>query len=334
MCGGTVLIQSDAHAGRGLSPRVRGNRHRKGETPFHPGSIPACAGEPVPSFWVIRPVWVYPRVCGGTRYHPDPPKSQNGLSPRVRGNLPPLFALFALRRSIPACAGEPLYLGTAAPAWRVYPRVCGGTSEGALFHRMEKGLSPRVRGNRVRIFLDPPYLRSIPACAGEPHRARPHTSPPEVYPRVCGGTSRIGIMQRNGMGLSPRVRGNPHQDESTFSTIRSIPACAGEPGGPIGRLAVRRVYPRVCGGTAEERTDLVLRGGLSPRVRGNRQNDRLRRSSGWSIPACAGEPGDGRPDATARGVYPRVCGGTGPDVNQRAFRQGLSPRVRGNRGCK
>ena len=33
-------------SGTGLSPRVRGNRHRPAARYFRPGSIPACAGEP------------------------------------------------------------------------------------------------------------------------------------------------------------------------------------------------------------------------------------------------------------------------------------------------
>ena len=48
-----------------------------------------------------------------------------GLSPRVRGNRGTRRGRGRRRRSIPACAGEPLYtigIGSATP---VYPRVCG-----------------------------------------------------------------------------------------------------------------------------------------------------------------------------------------------------------------
>ena len=50
------------------------------------GSIPACAGEPLP--WLPRssPRWVYPRVCGGTICGAEPMTVTSGLSPRVRGN--------------------------------------------------------------------------------------------------------------------------------------------------------------------------------------------------------------------------------------------------------
>ena len=55
----------------------------------------------------------------------------------------------ACRRSIPACAGEPLpgIVKSATP--EVYPRVCGGTAPPYRRHISSAGLSPRVRGNPV-----------------------------------------------------------------------------------------------------------------------------------------------------------------------------------------
>ena len=50
---------------------------------------------------------VYPRVCGGTPMFGTGTVITNGLSPRVRGNLPTLAAWPPCGRSIPACAGEP-----------------------------------------------------------------------------------------------------------------------------------------------------------------------------------------------------------------------------------
>ncbi len=50
----------------GLSPRVRGNPWPGQTYRGRPGSIPACAGEPLPSPQRRSGRWVYPRVCGGT----------------------------------------------------------------------------------------------------------------------------------------------------------------------------------------------------------------------------------------------------------------------------
>ena len=71
----------------GLSPRVRGNLFRCKIDYPPPGSIPACAGEPLTmeALWVA--IRVYPRVCGGTLETVPKIVHGMGLSPRVRGNL-------------------------------------------------------------------------------------------------------------------------------------------------------------------------------------------------------------------------------------------------------
>ena len=171
---------------------------------------------------------VYPRVCGGT------------LRPRWS------------RRSvgsIPACAGEPKVFepggeteavyprvcgGTAGTTvgtatTQVYPRVCGGTKQKNVTSSIVAGLSPRVRGNPGRSIPLPRTNRSIPACAGEPSPSLSRRICETVYPRVCGGTAEtlrhVNYMQ----GLSPRVRGNPTEGYRAGFSLRSIPACAGEP---------------------------------------------------------------------------------------------------------
>ena len=50
----------------------------------------------------------------------------------------------------------------------VYPRVCGGTVAMYPDAGVEKGLSPRVRGNPLYWLLSVLRVGSIPACAGEP----------------------------------------------------------------------------------------------------------------------------------------------------------------------
>ena len=71
-------------------------------------------------------------------------------------------------RSIPACAGEPLFEQIPVGYHMVYPRVCGGTLCMITTRYAEWGLSP--------------------ACAGEP---------------LADKTHRWAMV-----GLSPRVRGN------------------------------------------------------------------------------------------------------------------------------
>ena len=261
---------------------------------FHSRSIPACAGEPKPVYSRLVSQTVYPRVCGGTTFMPCNPWRIWGLSPRVRGNHSGRAIRRLHWRSIPACAGEPLYQCGPVGRGRVYPRVCGGTLAGLFRAASRQGLSPRVRGNP----RDPPSrelgIRSIPACAGEPigrnepvaytgvyprvcgepGRDKHSRDGFTVYPRVCGGTPVLPIVIILPAGLSPRVRGNLFGPFPYLFPPRSIPACAGEPTGATHDMQDSRpgVYPRVCGGTA---TSIIVafeefgHGGLSPRVRGN-----------------------------------------------------------------
>ena len=233
-----------------------------------------------------------------------------GLSPRVRGNPSASDPRHSILRSIPACAGEPEHLADAISPEGVYPRVCGGTLPVRSSLSSRPGLSPRVRGNRPSHDSAMTMRRSIPACAGEPASSLPTSSPPAVYPRVCGGTlayrpgaSAIG-------GLSPRVRGNRSLKQADLGRIRSIPAWAGEPWPVEDVTCWRRVYPRVGGGTKTISRIVKTSKGLSPRGRGNHGYLSYDAVDVRSIPACAGEPCWWRSWWKTPRVYPRVCGGT------------------------
>ena len=188
VCGGTPSTQAHIHHHAGLSPRVRGNLESSASNRESGGSIPACAGEPLSSAAVFCSSWVYPRVCGGTRTGSTDGSPVTGLSPRVRGN--PFLPVCHTRsiRSIPACAGEPQSERPNSESFSVYPRVCGGTRGKLTSPRKTGGLSPRVRGNPSQRAEAARFLRSIPACAGEPTTRSQRRNSPMVYPRVCGGT--------------------------------------------------------------------------------------------------------------------------------------------------
>ena len=351
VCGGTHGKHYATFPVEGLSPRVRGNPVLGDDGEADDGSIPACAGEPRPSGSSGAPPQVYPRVCGGTPAASFASVIAPGLSPRVRGNPRSAAARSRACGSIPACAGEPTCATPTSSGSGVYPRVCGGTGAAVVATEPPAGLSPRVRGNRRGRGGTRAQVRSIPACAGEPPRARSMAGSARVYPRVCGGTSSRAVRSTSPAGLSPRVRGNrPHRGRRRRRP-GSIPACAGEPGGRRPATYHPRVYPRVCGGTVVDLTALLSGGGLSPRVRGNRAAHRIQHGRAGSIPACAGEPSSRPPESSRLEVYPRVCGGTAPVAvgpvsaaglprvcggtattsGEASFGAGLSPRVRGNR---
>ena len=111
----------------------------------------------------------------------------------------------------------------------VYPRVCGGTWIKPRAMRCETGLSPRMRGNRKSCRYAECRHRSIPAYAGEPVGMVACHSAQGVYPRVCGGTFVSRLLTDCGVGLSPRMRGNPAGRGEGDTREWSIPAYAGEP---------------------------------------------------------------------------------------------------------
>ena len=213
----------------GLSPRMRGNPPPVHARPLSLGSIPAHAGEPPESIPCYPPFGVYPRACGGTSAHHGRRLLTPGLSPRMRGNHSVKMFAHLRTGSIPAHAGEPNRVKTTT-----YTHL---------------GLSPRMRGNPTYPPVDPADLGSIPAHAGEPLLRRWPAGFPGVYPRACGGTPGPGRPGRARQGLSPRMRGNRPGLRSSRSRSRSIPAHAGEPSTSPSSSAIRRVYPRACGGT-------------------------------------------------------------------------------------
>ena len=107
--------------------------------------------------------------------------------------------------------------------------MCGGTKQTYPVPQSLEGLSPRVRGNRAGYTRAAMAKGSIPACAGEPGYHPAGRVMGEVYPRVCGGTTHRQSDDAAGLGLSPRVRGNPGPKTHLDAWGRSIPACAGEP---------------------------------------------------------------------------------------------------------
>ena len=148
---------------------------------------------------------------------------------------------------------------------------------------------------------------------------------------MYGGTVVPRDQASNGVGLSPRVRGNHTQQLGTFHQEGSIPACTGEPYCRQLRGNLPGVYPRVYGGTEWNQKSAWLLAGLSPRVRGNPGRDTRDLRCTRSIPACTGEPCAVTQRRCHSQVYPRVYGGTGTSYRKLMAVEGLSPRVRGNR---
>ena len=289
-CGGTWDTFVADEQAPGLSPRLRGNHGRGSHRHAARRFIPAPAGEPSSA--------------------PSTGDLEIGLSPRLRGNRLPFADAVPALGFIPAPAGEPISFTRPSETAAVYPRACGGTKQFDLSVEVERGLSPRLRGNQGR--QRPPRGRPgfIPAPAGEPAGDRGRAGAGAVYPRACGGTDGVVVSGRDDYGLSPRLRGNPVLQVVEEDRRGFIPAPAGEPRRPTDSDGRLWVYPRACGGTPPASCTNNSSGGLSPRLRGNLAEGPVVRACQRFIPAPAGEP----LLAVLRG--------------QRL--SGLSPRLRGN----
>ena len=253
-----------------------------------------------------------------------------GPSPRVRGSPEPDDTEPISCGSIPAGAGEPGGLGTGERGDRVHPRGCGGAMIGRGEIFASAGPSPRVRGSLVMLSMYPPWVRSIPAGAGEPGDAVHVSTLGQVHPRGCGGAALVPARPGAAWGPSPRVRGSPRTVKTQDIAARSIPAGAGEPTKSIDLSEVMTVHPRGCGGAAETLRRRCHAEGPSPRVRGSRDRVDLFRDLNRSIPAGAGEPLRRPLRGSIEWVHPRGCGGA--KLAPRTIRHvyGPSPRVRGS----
>ncbi len=107
MHGGTCECQGIEQSWEGLSPHARGNLINLKISVLHPGSIPACTGEPVSLPGQHDQGRVYPRMHGRTKKFLSSVIKKRGLSPHARGNLRRTPRVRRRSGSIPACTGEP-----------------------------------------------------------------------------------------------------------------------------------------------------------------------------------------------------------------------------------
>ena len=125
--------------------------------------------------------------------------------------------------------------------------MCGAAAVVQVRQEPRYGLSPRVRGSRLRHGIGQPRMRSIPTCAGQPAIPRPCPCLYAVYPHVCGAAIQIDMSGLLAAGLSPRVRGSHTSLAVHAHALGSIPTCAGQPRSLTCCSVMPRVYPHVCG---------------------------------------------------------------------------------------
>ena len=253
-----------------------------------------------------------------------------GPSPCWRGDRALLRRAARTVGTIPALAGRPGPPARGAGRPPDYPRAGGETYGPVNLSRACGGPSPRWRGDLIEPLALVAEGGTIPALAGRPHLARPPCPGGGDHPRAGGETLAARRPRRASRGPSPRWRGDLEPGEIGSLDLRTIPALAGRPTRTRITSSRRWDHPRAGGETRRSSRRTVVVVGPSPRWRGDRALRRTPRRRARTIPALAGRPRRAQTTTWRSGDHPRAGGETGDPAAPMVWREGPSPRWRGD----
>ena len=327
---GTVPNTPNQMRCRGLSLLAQGNHQRVWLRSASPRSIPARAGEPLPTPTAPASTRVYPCSRRGTSASRMRRRATQGLSLLAQGNPDHHRVRHRRAGSIPARAGEPRRSDAGSRPTRVYPCSRRGTSVSSFPLALIAGLSLLAQGNRRQQRVSPRRRRSIPARAGEPRNITRVRWLMWVYPCSRRGTGDALCRYRTAQGLSLLAQGNPERQQDERQFLGSIPARAGEPVRCRSMPGHTEVYPCSRRGTPGSMVYELLNEGLSLLAQGNLYRHDNYVSGSGSIPARAGEPSRPRSMCARSGVYPCSRRGTPGRGPCQMLLPGLSLLAQGN----
>ena len=251
--------------------------------------IPAHAGQTRGSSSNSSRTKDHPRACGANASNAFFAASAAGSSPRMRGK--PLIRADKVMgiRIIPAHAGQTVCVAHANAVEADHPRACGANEAWDGTSAPPDGSSPRMRGKRTHRIRHQCGDRIIPAHAGQTVLARHWVASLTDHPRACGANGARQRVVRVDDGSSPRMRGKPGRWAGCRPASRIIPAHAGQTSGISSAAYSRPDHPRACGANILPAATAGTACGSSPRMRGKRRADALRRGRARIIPAHAGQ---------------------------------------------
>ncbi|MFK4705599.1 hypothetical protein ABIC83_002438 [Roseateles asaccharophilus] len=196
--------------------------------------------------------------------------STSGSSPRPRGPLKPLKRRQAIKRFIPAPAGNAQPATSCSPCRPVHPRSPGELMPGFFVTPERIGSSPRPRGPRMGPEGRQLQLRFIPAPAGTTPDDRSAPCLQAVHPSIRGDHNISKIIALHLPGSSPHPRGPLDRSQQLELQARFIPAPAGTTSSRGHTSRCASVHPRTRGDHATPPSTLTLPSGSSPHPRGPR----------------------------------------------------------------
>ena len=145
-----------------------------------------------------------------------------------------------------------------------------------------------MRGTENHRLLPVCSCRITPACAGNSPLAVARSAFAKDHPRVCGEQGGYFMIQVDGIGSPPRVRGTEKFWAHMPRWMRITPACAGNRLSFLCLAIPSRDHPRVCGEQSGFSISPSFVQGSPPRVRGTASFDVSGRKISRITPACAG----------------------------------------------
>ena len=226
-CGEKMATTAPSRRSAGSSPRVRGEVFI--QTSFRPfwGIIPAGAGRSLLEFARRSAGWDHPRGCGEKNTSRIIRMLTQGSSPRVRGEVCLGEHSLSPGGIIPAGAGRRFLRPRACRSPGDHPRGCGEKKAMRTISAIDKGSSPRVRGEGLCNGSQRRRGGIIPAGAGRRVQDGREHHPPQDHPRGCGEKIHSRRGSSRGVGSSPRVRGEDEVERRSLCVFGIIPAGAG-----------------------------------------------------------------------------------------------------------
>ncbi|RYP99499.1 hypothetical protein PG22506_1226 [Bifidobacterium pseudolongum subsp. globosum] len=247
---------------------MRGKQRTRLRTVHDRRIIPAHAGQTRCGSTRRRCKQDHPRACGANLRALTGWSGCQGSSPRMRGKPDPFTEAIRFLRIIPAHAGQTNTFVFSLPACTDHPRACGANPAWMIGVFGPFGSSPRMRGKPSDRSYHRLHHRIIPAHAGQTYAATSPTLASADHPRACGANSVIVCCFVSKYGSSPRMRGKLASMVRRRSTMRIIPAHAGQTHQSAITSPRFADHPRACGANTDAEELCEDADGSSPRMRG------------------------------------------------------------------
>ena len=313
----------------GSSPHTRGTRKTAIWASVWAGFIPAYAGNALRRPPSIRQGSVHPRIRGERRGMRNRMAHGYGSSPHTRGTQSGSLSRLPYLRFIPAYAGNASAREISNSEIRVHPRIRGERTHDDLVMALVIGSSPHTRGTQSGSLCRLPYLRFIPAYAGNASAREISNSEIRVHPRIRGERTHDDLVMALVIGSSPHTRGTQSGSLCRLPYLRFIPAYAGNAVACETAWHTATVHPRIRGERLLTVRPSAKIAGSSPHTRGTQWDVALLEARHRFIPAYAGNAYFRQPFSVPVAVHPRIRGERIHAERFDLFKRGSSPHTRG-----